>query len=215
LRASTVEEPVPRRRGGRETSTPVAVLGTLAEFHREPIPYDLSALVRLVSERRPDLLCLDITPERWRRGDFADLPPEYREALLPLAQGTDIVVVPVAGESPPPEPAATGWRGRAIGFLRRCIERVQRGAPGPEEISEGPRHFTADLLYSASARLAGGGARRAWRAYTADLIDRVCETARRDPGARVLVAVNVRHCHHVRRELRRRPGIEVVAIRDL
>ena len=30
----------------------VAVLGTLAEFHREPIPFDLAALVRLVDELR-------------------------------------------------------------------------------------------------------------------------------------------------------------------
>lgn len=44
--------------------TPVAVLGTLAEFHREPIPYNLAALVRLVTELRPDLLCLDLTVQR-------------------------------------------------------------------------------------------------------------------------------------------------------
>ena len=47
-------------------STRVAVLGTLAEFHREPIPYDLAALVRLVTDLGPDLLCLDMTPEQWQ-----------------------------------------------------------------------------------------------------------------------------------------------------
>ena len=45
--------------------TPVAVLGTLAEFHREPIPYDLAALVRLAVTLRPDLLGLDMTTEQW------------------------------------------------------------------------------------------------------------------------------------------------------
>ena len=30
--------------------TRVAVLGTLAEFHCEPIPYDLKALVRMVAD---------------------------------------------------------------------------------------------------------------------------------------------------------------------
>jgi len=62
--------------------TKVAVLGTLAEFHREPIPYDLRELIRLVMDLRPDLLCLDITPDQWQRRDFGDLPPEYRDALL-------------------------------------------------------------------------------------------------------------------------------------
>src|SRR3989304_2220641 len=36
--------------------TRVAVIGTLAEFHREPIPYNLRAPVRLVGEVRADIL---------------------------------------------------------------------------------------------------------------------------------------------------------------
>ena len=60
--------------------TTVAVLGTLAEFHSEPIPYDLAALVKLVSDIQPDLLCLDMTEEQWRTQDFGGLPPEYRKA---------------------------------------------------------------------------------------------------------------------------------------
>ena len=75
--------------------TTIAVLGTLAEFHREPIPYNLTALVHLVADIHPDLLCLDMTTEQWQQQDFATLPPEYQEALLPLAEQTDIVVVPL------------------------------------------------------------------------------------------------------------------------
>src|SRR3990170_9094885 len=101
--------------------TPVAVLGTLAEFHREPIPYDLRALVRLVTDLRPDLLCLDITPKQWQQRDFSDLPPEYRDALLPLAHQTDIVVVPIGEEQPLAEPTAHGWRGRLITALRHWL----------------------------------------------------------------------------------------------
>ncbi len=196
-------------------STPVAVLGTLAEFHHEPIPYDLSALVRLVGECNPELLCLDLTPDQWRHRDFEDLPPEYRDALLPLAEQTDIVVVPVAGDWPPAEPAAIGWRGTCIGILRHCLILLQRGAPNPEAISEGPRHLGADLLYGAITWLAGRDARRAWCSHTEKIVDRVHEVARRDPGSRVLVAVNVRHCHHVRRALRKRPAINVASVRDL
>ncbi len=50
-------------------TTPVAVLGTLAEFHKEPIPYDMKALIGLVSDLRPDLLCLDMTFEQWWQCD--------------------------------------------------------------------------------------------------------------------------------------------------
>ena len=195
--------------------TLVSVLGTLAEFHREPIPYDLNALVRLVTDLRPDLLCLDITPDQWRRRAFGDLPPEYRDALLPLAHQTDMVVVPIAGARPPDEPAAAGWRGRLIALFRRWLATLQRTSPDPAAINEGWRHHVADLLYSLVAWLAGREAQHAWRAHTAHLTRQVLEVARRDPGSRILVVVNVRHCHHIRPALRQSPNIRVVKYSQL
>ena len=191
------------------------MLGTLAEFHRESIPYDLGALVRLVTDLRPDLLCLDITPDQWQRRDFGDLPPEYRDALLPLAHQTDIVVAPIAGARPPDEPAATGWRGRLIALLRRWLATLQRTSPDPAAINEGWRHHVADLLYSLIAWLAGSDVQRAWRAHTAHLTRQVLEVARRDPGCRILVVVNVRHCHHIRPALKHHPEVQVVKYSQL
>ena len=195
--------------------TPVAVLGTLAEFHREPIPYDLAALVRLVNQVQPDLLCLDMTEAQWQERAFGGLPPEYREALLPLAEQTDIVVVPAAEDCPPPEPTAPGWRGRMIAWLRGRLAFLQRTAPGPAAVNAGPRHFIADLLYSLIAWLAGGPHRKAWHAHTGHLAQRVAAIARRDPGCRVLVVVSVRHCHHLRAALRNQPGLHVVSYERL
>lgn len=195
--------------------TPIAVLGTLAEFHKEPIPYDLNALVRLVSRLHPDLLCLDMTPKQWLQRDFGGLPPEYREALLPLAYQTDIVVAPIAGENPPAELTATGWRGWAIATLRRWLATLQRTAPGPDAINQGIQHHVADFLYSMSDWLAGLSARRRSRNHTNHLTQAVLELARRDPGARILVVVNVRHCHIIRKALRKYPEIQVVKYSDL
>lgn len=190
--------------------TPVAILGTLAEFHREPIPYDLDALVRLVTTLRPELLCLDLTPDQWRGQDYSDLPPEYRDALLPLAHQTDIVVVPIAGDRPPAESALTGWRQRTVAVLRCGLVYLQRTAPGPGAINAGPRHFAADLIYETIALLAGSATRHAWRAHRDYLVEQVLAVVRRDPVARILVVVNVRHCHHLRRALRRYPEVQIV-----
>ena len=195
--------------------TPVAVLGTLAEFHKEPIPYDLNALVRLVSNLRPDMLCLDMTPEQWQERDFGELPPEYREALLPLAYQTDIVVAPIAGANPPSEPSAPDWRGKVIATFRRWLATLQRTSPGPDAVNQGLRHHVADLLYSLIAWLAGPETRQRLRDHTDRLIQAVLELARRDPGARILVVVNVRHCHIIRAALRKSPEIQVVKYMDL
>jgi len=195
--------------------TPVAVLGTLAEFHREPIPYDLKALVLLVTRIQPDLLCLDMTPEQWRCQAFGDLPPEYREALLPLAYQTDIVVVPIAESQPPAEPSATGWRGKAILVLRSWLGEIQKAAPGPDAINRGPRHGLANLIYNLIASLAGEDSERRSAAHADHLSREVLELARREAGRRILVVVNVRYCHLVRHELRRHQEIDVRRYNDL
>ena len=195
--------------------TKIAVLGTLAEFHREPIPYDLKALVGLVSELNPDFLCLDMTTEQWQARDFGDLPPEYREALLPLAYQTDMVVAPIAEGDLPPEPTASGWRGRLIGLCRRGLAYLQRTAPDAAAINQGWRHDLANLLYHSVAWLAGGSVFQAWETHRRHLTEQVLALARRDPGRRILVVVNVRHCHHIRPALGASPDIEVVPYTDL
>ena len=202
---------------GNETKPPtkVAVLGTLAEFHREPIPYDLAALVQLVSDLHPDFVCLEMTPEQWQQQDFGDLPPEYREALLPLAYQTDMVVVPIAEERPHEEPTTSGWRGQLIGFLRQGLAYVQRTAPDAAAVNQGWRHDLANVLYHLVAWLAGGQVEGEWQTHRSHLAEQVLEIARRDPGRRVLVVVNVRHCHHIRPALKKYPEVQVVPYSQL
>ena len=195
--------------------TTIAVLGTLAEFHREPIPYDLSALVQLVAKINPDLLCLDITPAKWQAQDFSDLPPEVGEALVPLAYQTDIVVVPIAGNILPPRPQATGWREQIIQFLRGRLTSLQRKADGPDAINQGWRHELANVYYALTRWLAGRDVREAYHDHTDHLTQAVLDVARRDPGNRILVVVNVQHCHHIRARLRRFADIDVTTYQNL
>jgi hypothetical protein len=190
--------------------TTIAVLGTLAEFHREPIPFDLAALLRLVMGINPDFLCLDMTPQQWHDKAFADLPPEYSETLLPLAQRTDMVVVPVGDEQPLPPPPLTGRRATLLALLRRLLAALQRSSPGPDAINQGVRHFFADGAYFFIDLLEGQGRRLRQQQHVAAIARRVSEVARRDPGRRILVVLNVQYCHHVRQELGQLPDIEVV-----
>lgn len=189
--------------------TRIAVLGTLAEFHREPIPYDMAALLDLVANINPDLLCLDMTREQWRTQAFEDLPPEYQQALLPLAHQTDIVVAPIAGGQPPPVPEASGWRGASIHWLRNRIATIQRTAPGPDAVNQGWRHHLANYLYDATRWLSAGEVGKATREHADRLTQAVLQVARHDPGARVLVVVNVQYCHIIRERLRQHEDIEV------
>lgn len=191
--------------------TRVAVLGTLAEFHREAIPFDMFALLELVANIDPDLLCLDITPEQWQEQDFNNLPSEYREALLPLARQTDIIVAPIGGDKPTAIREMGGWQGKVIDWLRKWISQIQRTAPEPQAINQGWRHSLANFLYDITRLLSNGDSRFQAQDHAYQLAQQVLEVVRRDPGVRVLVVVNVQYCHLIRKRLLNHDYVEVTS----
>jgi hypothetical protein len=193
----------------------IAVLGTLAEFHQGPLPYDLAALVDLVAHINPDLLCLDISREHWQRQDFSSLPPEYGEALVPLAAQTDIVVVPIGTGGMMPRATAVGWRGDLIGWARKLLDRIQSSAPGPEAINQGWRHDLGNALYSLTRRLAGKAVNHAYHAHIEQVTLAVLDVALNNRGSRILVVTNIQYCHHIRPQLQKHPEIQVYTYQDL
>jgi len=197
-----------------ENPTRIAVLGTLAEFHRDPLPYDLTALVDLVAEIHPDLLCLDISLAQWQQRDFSSLPAEYREALLPLADQTDIVVVPIGGSEMMPQATAVGWRGVLIGWARNLLVWIQATALGPDAINQGWRHELGNMLYGLTRKLAGSAVNRAYHAHIEQLSQAARHAAENNPGSRILVVTNIQYCHHVRPQLQQ-AGLTGTTYKDL
>ncbi|MFZ1397388.1 MAG: hypothetical protein WAS33_10845 [Candidatus Promineifilaceae bacterium] len=184
-----------------ENPTQIAVLGTLAEFHQDPLPYDLAALVDLVAEINPDLLCLDISLAQWQQQDFGSLPAEYGEALLPLAAQTDMVVVPIGGEKMMPQATAVGWRGVLISWARKLLGWMQASAPGPDAINQGWRHHCGNTLYSLVRSLAGSEVNDAYHAHIEQVSQAALQVAQNNPGSRILVITNIQYCHHIRPQL--------------
>ena len=198
-----------------ESPTRIAVLGTLTEFHADPLPYDLNALVKLVVGINPDLLCLDMTLAQWQQQDFSRLPSEYREALLPLAAQTDMVVVPIGGEQAMPRAIAIGWRGILINGTRKLLGWIQSGVPGPDAINQGWRHELGNLLYSLARYLAGEAANQAYHTHIEQLTQAALRASAHNPGNRILVVTNIQYCHHIRPRLRQQPAIHETAYTNL
>jgi hypothetical protein len=198
-----------------ESTTRIAVLGTLTEFHADPLPYDLQALVDLVANINPDLLCLDMTLAQWQQQDFGRLPAEYREALLPLAAQTDIVVVPIGGEQMMPRATAVGWRSSLIRIVRKVLGWMQASAPGPNAINQGWRHELANVLYALARYLAGQEAHDAYHAHVEQLAQAALQAGTNNPGNRILVVTNIQYCHHIRPRLRQQSGIQETTYMNL
>ena len=200
--------------------TRIAVLGTLADLHREPIRYNLACLTDLVEQLNPDLLFAELQREAWEAGEVSTAPIEYREALIPLAARTNIVIVPIQ--------AAAGCQlvlaqVAHIGRLRRAILRwpdnllrfLQLRADGPRAIHSGSFRHICHTICVLEAGVGGPAARQAWDAANRALLENVLAAVRRDPGVRVLVTVDCRRWHLLAERLRHVDEVKLVAYWEL
>lgn len=200
--------------------TRVAVLGTVAELHEEPIPSSLAFLEQLVERLGPDLLCADIRPDHWERGDLSAAAVEYRKALVPLAERTNIVIVPVCGATAydwttPRTGQLRGLRATLVRWMNAAIGTLERLAGTPGAVNTGLLGRFCDLVGAVGVRLGDSATRQQWEEANQELVDNILQAVRRDPGRRVLVTVDCRRRSSLQQRLSQAPEVELVDFRNL
>jgi hypothetical protein len=190
----------------------------MSELHRQPLPYDLARLSEIVVRLAPDLLCAEITPVAWEKGDLSTAAFEVREAMVSVVAATDIVLVPVV---PTSERFANftptgGWRRGLAMLFARLLQWVELKAGRPEAINGVPFgvfchtvcHFI-EMVWTAQDRAN-------WEAQNKAMVESILGVIQRDPGRRVLVAVQCQRLHRLAPLLSAHAGeIEIVNYQDL
>ena len=198
--------------------TRLAILGTLADLHRQPLVYDLDCLRNIVAGLEPDLLCAEVTPVAWEGGDLSAATIEVREALNPVVASTDVVLIPV---SPTPEQFAdfappSGWRRGLARALDRLLQWGQRKAGRPETVN-GPVFgvFCHSVCWLIEQTWTTDD-RQLWDIQNRIIAENILQSVQRDPGRRVLVAVQCQRMHQLIPQLRRHGNVlEIVRYRNL
>lgn len=198
--------------------TRLALLGTLSDLHRLPISFSLTGLWTVVSELEPDLLCAEVTPEGWARQDFTGVGPEVREALAEAVAATDIVLLPVAPSVRQftDQAPQQGWRRQVVAWAEELLIWAVRRADRVEAV-QGSWFRTICHLACWLAELCWSPAARSlWEQETRGMADHIIQAIERDPGRRVLVAVQCQRLHRLLPMLRRRvPSVELVGYQIL
>lgn len=201
------------------TKSTVALLGTLRELHTSLQGYGFQTLQELASSKSPDFLCLEIDRADWEAGDLDRAPVESAHSLVPASQAEDIVVMPIgsggrsweeSGIPPPRQGLAAALRARMFRWLDAVILGLMKLAGGPRAVNSPTVEHICNVLCGAQAMLADPDARRAWTERNQVLLDGVLWTVRRDPGRRILVAVDCRRKHWLQQELRSAPDVTLV-----
>lgn len=209
--ASTVEQAPPGATSASDASVPrrtrIALVGTLSSLADEPIGYELAELRRLVENLEPDLLGIEADPAAFERG-APDHSREIREALLPAARLTDVVVVPLGAPAghefePPAKGSLAGARSMLIRTADRLLISMARSVDSPAAASRGTYIHLCELICHVESAAADDAGRRAWDEANELILRRLIDAVRRDPGRRVLVAVQCRRIHWLTARLRR------------
>jgi hypothetical protein len=200
------------------TRTRLAILGTMSDLHRQPIRYDLDCLQKVIADVSPDLLCAEIMREEWERGDFSKATLEVREAFAQVVASTDIVLIPVT-PTPKQFPDFTpdsGWRRAIVRSLDQILRWGQFQANDLGTVNG--KWFGAfchtvcwltEMFWTPENRLG-------WKRQNKQLAENIIRAVQRDPGRRVLVAVQCQRLHDLIQLLRAHEDLfNIVSYRDL
>ncbi len=199
------------------TKTRLALLSTLSDMHTQPIQYNLAALVGIVHQVSPDFLCVELPWNDWEIGNLEQAPVEVQRSLLPSAEVSDVVIVPVAPDARQFDDFApkSGWRGGLARRLARTLRRAQRAANKAEAVHAIPFQSVCHTLCLLNEMSWDADARKAWHAQNQAMLDNILHIARRDPGRRMLVAVQCQRTHWLAPRLKKVADIELVDYREL
>lgn len=177
--------------------TRLALLATIGDLHSEVVGYDLARLRALVEELEPDLLGVEGDTTAWARSERFSLPPEVRGALVPAARRTDTVIVSLGASSPLElaPPAGDRVRNELIRLAERLSVTLQRTVGSADGVNGSLFTHVCGALCTLEAWAASEAGRRAWDETNGRILTNLVAAIRRDPGGRVLAAVQCRRVH--------------------
>lgn len=165
-------------------------------MHTQPIRYDLDGLARVVAQVQPDLLGIEIERDDFERGNLARAPIQVREVLISLARRSDIVLVPI-GESSPDELRAPS-RSINVAYIRMfdaTLATLQKAANDARRVNSAIVNHACGLICHLEELTCGTRGRNAWKETNERMLTNIVEMVKRDPGTRILVAVQCRRKH--------------------
>lgn len=198
--------------------TRLAVLGTMADMHLQPVAYDLARLRTIVAELAPDLLFAEITRDAWEKGGLSNAALEVRAALAPLVAASDIVLIPVIPslEQFTDFTSSAGWQRSLVRGFDRILRWGQRKANRPETINGVTFGAFCHTLCWLTEKMWTENDRLAWEAQNKAMAENILQAVRRDPGRRALVTLRCQRQHELLALLRAHSDeFEIVDYRDL
>ena len=212
--------------GAAQASPPaeVAVLATLHRMHAEVPGYSNEVLARSIRRLAPDLLCIEVRPDRYAQRAAEANKVEYPQVVYPLLEADGLAACPLEPAPPRFDEILAPYLAAGRAFAEARPQASRAFAAHTEAMYASLRQYwtTAarvnDAVTDAQMRakhalqdaLAGEGERQGWEAWNRHFLEVVLRAAREHPGRRIVVLVGAEHAYWLRERLPAHPGIRLL-----
>jgi hypothetical protein len=202
----------------------VAVLATLHKLHAEVPAYSGQVLRDSILRLAPDVLCIEVRPDRYAQRAPEANKVEYPEVVYPLIDAQGYRVYPMEpapprfeallqpylqanrafAEAQPAEAAAFSAHAEAMyAPLRAYWTSAARVNDAVTDQQMRAKHALQDALI-------GEGERAGWEAWNGEFLAAIERAAAENPGKRIVVLVGAEHGYWLRERLAGHAGIRLL-----
>lgn len=202
----------------------VAVLATLHKLHADVPAYSGEVLQASLLRLSPDVLCIEVRPDRYAQRAPELNKVEYPEVVYPLIDMHGYRVYPMEPAAPRfdeilgpylaasrafrearPIPAAAFWA-----HTDALYAALRAYWTTPSRVNDAVTDQQMRAKHALQGALIGDGERAGWEAWNRQFLEVVERAAAENPGKRIVVLVGAEHAYWLRERLARHPGMRVL-----
>ena len=208
----------------RTPVTEVAVLSTLHSMHAQVPAYSQEALAASVRKLAPDVLCIEVRPDRFAARAPEPNKVEYPGVIYPLIEAHGYPAYPM-------EPAEPDY-GRILAPYKRAGEVFGEAHPAqaeafaahmeamyallrtywtsPARVNDATTDAQMRAKHALQEALVGDGERDGWEAWNHAFLEAIDRAVAANPGKRIVVLAGVEHGYWLRDHFVRRDDVRLL-----
>jgi truncated hemoglobin YjbI len=193
----------------------VVVLAALHRMHEQVPAYSGQVLSASIQRLAPDVLCLEVTPDRLQARAPEANKIEYPQVVYPLLERGNYALYAME----PPEPLYTqigaaymqatqayaaahpeDWEAFTT-YGRHMYASLRSHWTGPAQVNDAVTDQMLRARHALQEALIGPGERDGWEAWNMHFLKVITQAAREHPGKRIVVVVGAEHGYWLRERL--------------
>lgn len=203
----------------------VAVLSTLHQFHEKVPGYGFETLHALLRQLKPDILAVELTAKDFASRKEQVVKQEYQRAVFPFLRDHRSLIVTLEPEEP---------RYSELVRLMRTSEReLEEIAPqkaealslyakellgfllskwaSPCDVNSAETDALFEVKHRYEDAVYGANYRDSWEGWNQYALNKIIDTARANPGKRIVVLMGAEHGYWLRNRLGQSVDVQLLA----